>query len=99
MVRHGHGHRHLHRKKHKDWFDYFLYSIMVATPLFELPQAWAIYNTHSAANVSLTTWGFFSFANIAWIIYAVRNKYWPLVVTSSLYMVIEITIVVGIVLY
>ena len=72
---------------------------MVATPLFELPQAWAIYGTHHAENVSLTTWGFFSFANIAWIIYAVRNKYWPLVVTSSLYMIIEVAIVIGIIIY
>lgn len=39
MVRHGHGHWHLHRKPRKDWFDYLLYAFMVATPLFELPQA------------------------------------------------------------
>lgn len=72
---------------------------MVATPLFEVPQAWAIYSSHSAVNVSLTTWGFFSFANIAWIIYAMRHHYWPLIITSSLYMIIEVSIVVGILIY
>lgn len=99
MVRHGHGHRHLHRKKQKDWFDYVLYVFMVATPLFELPQAWAIYSTRSAQDVSLTTWGFFTISNIAWVAYAVRNKLKPLIVVYSLYMIIELSIVVGIILY
>jgi uncharacterized protein with PQ loop repeat len=65
---------------------------MVATPLFELSQAWAIYSTQSAQDVSLTTWGFFTVSNFAWIAYAV-------IVVYSLYMVIELAIVVGILLY
>ncbi len=72
---------------------------MVATPLFELPQAWAIYSTHDAQNVSLTTWGFFTVSNLAWVAYAIRNKLRPLIFVYSLYMVIETAIVVGIVLY
>jgi uncharacterized protein with PQ loop repeat len=99
MVKHGHAHRHLHRKKRKDIFDYVLYFFMIATPLFELPQAWKIYTTHSAADVSLSTWGFFVLSNVAWIMYAARNRLIPLIVTYSMYMIIEITIVVGIVLY
>jgi uncharacterized protein with PQ loop repeat len=99
MVRHGHAHKHLHRKPKKDWFDYVLYVFMIATPLFELPQAWDIYSTHSAQDVSLATWGFFALSNLAWIAYAVRNKLPPLIVVYSLYMVIELTVVAGIVLY
>jgi uncharacterized protein with PQ loop repeat len=99
MVRHGHAHRHLHKKPKKDWLDYVLYVFMIATPLFELPQAWDIYSTHSAQDVSITTWGFFWFVNIAWIIYALRNKLRILVVTYLLYAVIEMAIVVGIILY
>lgn len=99
MVRHAHAHRHLHRKKPKDWFDYLLYTFMIATPLFELPQAWAIYSTQSAQDVSLTTWGFFVISNLAWGAYAIRNKLTPLIVTYSLYMIIELSIVMGIILY
>lgn len=99
MVRHGHAHRHLHQKKRRDMFDYLLYVFMVATPLFELPQAWDIYSNKSAGDVSLPTWAFFAVSNLAWIMYAVRNKLRPLIVTYSLYLVIEVAIVVGILLY
>lgn len=99
MVRHGHAHKHLHKKPKKDWFDYLLYAFMVATPLFELPQAWKIYTTQSAHDVSLSTWGFFVISNAAWILYAIRNKLWPLIVVYSLFMVIEVSIVIGILLY
>lgn len=99
MVRHGHGHRHLYRKPKKDWFDYLLYVFMVATPLFELTQAWTIYGTKSAQDVSLTTWSFFTVSNLAWIAYAIRNKLKLLVFVYCLYMVIEVSIVVGIILY
>ena len=67
--------------------------------MFELPQAWRIYTTHSAADVSLSTWSFFVAANIVWIIYAVRNKLRLLVGIYSLYMAIECSIVAGILLY
>lgn len=99
MVRNGHAHKHLHRKKSKDSFDYVLYVFMIATPLFELPQAWKIYSTQSAADVSLITWGFFVLSNVAWIIYAIRNKLTPLIITYCMYMVIEISIVAGILFY
>jgi uncharacterized protein with PQ loop repeat len=99
MVRHAHGHKHLHRKKPKDFLDYTLYVFMVATPLFEIPQAWDIFSKHSAEDVSLTTWGFFVVSSVAWITYAVRNKIWPLMIAYTLYLIIEAIIVVGILIY
>lgn len=99
MVKHGHAHRHLHKKKQKDLFDYILYFFMIATPLFEIPQAWKIYATQSAADVSLSTWGFFVLSNFAWITYAIRNKLTPLIITYCLYMAVEVSVVIGILLY
>lgn len=99
MVRHGHAHRHLHQKKKHDRWDYLLYVFMAATPLFELPQAWSIYSTKSAEDVSLLTWAFFAVSNLAWITYAIRNKLRPLIFIYSLYLVIEVGIVIGILIY
>lgn len=99
MVRHAHGHRHLHRKKQKTVLDYVLYCCMFATPLFELPQVWDIFSSHSAKDVSLSTWGFFFMSNVAWITYAVRNKLKLLVFIYSLYLIIEGCIVAGIIIY
>jgi uncharacterized protein with PQ loop repeat len=99
MVRHGAAHKHVHKKAKKGPFDYMVYFVMVATPLFEIPQAYTIYTTHDAQSVSLATWGFFFIASIVWGIYAIREKLLPIFVTSVLYLVIEATVVIGILLY
>jgi len=79
--------------------DYVVYFFSIATPLFELPQAYAIYSSHSAVDVSLTTWGFFLLDNVVWIIYAYKRKIIPLLVSTILYLLFELSIVVGILLY
>ena len=94
-----HHHKHLHHKKHKEPFDFVVYFFMIATPLFELPQAFNIYTKHSAEGVSIWTWGFFFCASMVWATYAIRNKLRPLIVTYSMYILIEAVIVVGIVKY
>ena len=99
MVRHAAGHKHLHKKPKKGLFDYVIYFFMIATPLFEIPQAYRIYSSHSAASVSFSTWAFFALASCVWAAYALREKLIPIFVTSILYLVIEVTIVVGIIQY
>src|SRR5262245_3431452 len=99
MVRHAGAHKHLHQKPKKGPFDYLVYFFMVATPWLEVPQAMAIFSKHDAANVSLTTWGFFSVASLVWAVYAIREKLLPIFVSSALYLVIEASIVAGIVIY
>ena len=98
MVRNHHVRR-LHKKKPKDPFDVLVYFFTVATPLFELPQAYAIYSTKSAANVSSLTWGFFLVADFVWLGYAIKHKIKPLIIMYSFYMAVEFSIVAGIILY
>lgn len=83
----------------RDPLNLMMYFFSIATPLFEVPQAWEIYTHQSAHNVSLVTWGFFCVDNLAWIIYSLRKKEWPLLLTSVLYEVLELVIVVGIIRY
>jgi uncharacterized protein with PQ loop repeat len=98
--------RHKHRSrfqsfftKKRDPFEYVVYFFSFVTPLFELPQLWEIYAHHSAENVSLTTWSFFCLDNLAWMAYGFRKKEWPVFVSSLCYEILEVSIVVGIVLY
>jgi len=99
MVRHTLAHKPAHPKKHKTALDYILYCFMVATPLFEIPQAVTIFRTQSAVNVSAATWIFFFCASLAWGTYAIRERQVPIMVTSSLYLVIEGWVVAGIIIY
>ncbi|MGH7196409.1 MAG: PQ-loop domain-containing transporter [Candidatus Saccharimonadales bacterium] len=98
MVRHHHTHL-IHKKKRKDLFDTLVYFFTVATPLFELPQAIAIYSSKSAEHVSVYTWAFFLVADVVWLGYAFRHKIKPLMVMYVFYLVVETSIVAGILLY
>ncbi|HEV7455100.1 MAG TPA: PQ-loop domain-containing transporter [Candidatus Saccharimonadales bacterium] len=99
MARHAAAQKHLHKKKPRGAFDYLLYFFMVATPLFELPQALTIYRSGSAKNVSIYTWSFFVMSSIVWAVYSLRNKLYPFVVTYTMYAFIEGIIVIGIVIH
>jgi uncharacterized protein with PQ loop repeat len=89
----------IHAAPQKEFFDYIVYFFTIATPLFELPQAYAIYANGSAEDVSLLTWSFFLIDNLVWIIYAIKRRVTPLLVTTALYLLIELVIVIGIILY
>jgi len=99
MVRHAHAYKHLRQKVRRDPLDWVLYLFMLATPLFELPQAVSIYSARSAVDVSLATWSFFALSNVAWITYAARHKLRLLIVVYSIYFVLEVMIVAGILIY
>ena len=98
MQQHHHIHR-VHKEQPKDALDILIYFFTIATPLFELPQAIAIYNSKSADNVSIWTWGFFLVADVAWLSYAWRHKIIPIFVMYLCYLMVEASIVVGILLY
>lgn len=99
MTRHKHHLKKIHNVPKKEFFDYIVYFFTIATPLFELPQAYAIYSSQSAEDVSLLTWSFFLLDNLVWIIYAIKRRVIPLLITTMLYLILEIIIVIGIVIY
>lgn len=98
MVRNHHVHR-VHKKPKKDKYDYFVYFFTIATPMFELTQAVEIYRNKSAENVSVPMWIFFLISDFVWLGYAIRHKLPPLLVMYIFYIIVEMSIVVGIFLY
>ncbi len=99
----GQKHKHIFKlkqnKKPLVGFDYLIYFFTFATPLFELPQLLEVYTHQSAQDVSIWTWAFFCLDNFVWITYALRRKLLPLFITSVLFEVIELGILLGIILY
>jgi uncharacterized protein with PQ loop repeat len=104
MPKH-HTHHYLHKKQsgrtnyNKAPIDYIVAFFMLLSPLFELPQAVDIYRNHSANDVSLSTWSLFFIASVAWLVYGIRNRLKSIIVVQIIYMIIEATVVVGIVRY
>jgi len=90
---------HKHKNTPKEPFDALLYFFVFTTPLFEIPQAITIYKNQSAANVSSLTWIYFLITNIVWLVYGIRKKLWPIIVSYIFYMIVEGIIVFGILRY
>jgi len=100
--------KHQHRQKHivvtqkatkRDILDYLVYFFTFATPLFEVPQAIEIFANQSAQDVSIWTWAFFCIDNLVWIVYALHRNLRPVLITSILFEIIEVAILVGVILY
>jgi len=89
----------VHKKSSRDALEYLVFFFTFATPLLEIPQAIEIFANQSAQNVSLWTWGFFCLDNLVWIAFALRKRWLPVLLTSILYEIIEVTIFIGILLY
>lgn len=96
MVRHAHAHKHLMKNKKRSKFDYFIYIFAFTTPFFEIPQLVSIVTAHSAANVSLVTWAYLAISSLAWLIYGIKMKMKPLIVSYILYVLVETSVVVSI---
>lgn len=94
---------HLHKSTKKSdnlvTLDFVVNIFMFMSPLFEIPQAINIYTQKNSHTVSLATWSLFFVASVAWLIYGLRHKLRSVVIIQIIYMVIEASVVVGILLY
>lgn len=98
MARHHHKYYLLLKRKVAP-LDALVCFFAVAAPLFEIPQAYTIFSTRSAQDVSLSTWGFFTVSSLVWFIYGLQKRAKMIVLSSGLYFVIELIVVVGILRY
>ncbi len=71
----------------------------IIQPLISIPQIIQIYSSQSAADVSLLTWvGYLVFAAV-FLAYGLTFKLTPIWVTQIIWIIMEVAIIVGILLY
>jgi uncharacterized protein with PQ loop repeat len=99
MATHAHAHKHLLKNKNRSKFDNFIYLFAFTTPLFEFPQLLSIVSAKSAENVSLITWAYLAISSLAWLIYGIKRRVWPLIVSYILYVAVEFSIVVALLVF
>ncbi len=88
-----------HPTKFVRYLDRLVLSLAVIGPMFDLPQLFKIYRDKSAGDVSFLTWFLFAFFAIPWLIYGIVHKEKPIIISYSLWIVIDTAIVVGILMY
>ena len=67
------------------FLDRLLVVIAVVGPLVSIPQLWAVYSTHDAANISFFSWGLWALFNLVWLTYGIVHKEKPIIITYILW--------------
>ncbi len=88
-----------HPNKWIKFLDRFLIIVAVIGPLMALPQVLQIYLFKNATGVSALSFGLFAFFDIPWILYGFVHREKPIIIGYSLWLVINVVIVVGALIY
>jgi uncharacterized protein with PQ loop repeat len=80
-------------------FDRAMIFIGLISPLMAIPQAFNIWASRSAGQVSIISWATYLAINFFWLYYAYIHKSKPLLISTICWIIIEAIIVVGILVY
>lgn len=81
------------------FLDKLTFVVGVIGPFTVLPQIYSIYSTKSAAGVSAVTWALIFIVTFPWILYGLAHKEKSIIVSFTLWEVVNLTVVVGVLLY
>lgn len=82
--------------KNHVWVDSLALFAGIASPVMTLPQVLTIYVARSSAGVSLPTWASYIGISSIWLFYGVMHKEKAVLLSSSLGILLDVIIVVGI---
>lgn len=71
----------------------------IAAPLTILPQIYNTYTTQSAAGLSLASWVLITIVTFPWILYGIAHRDKTILASFTLWEIVNITMVFGILLY
>lgn len=81
------------------FLDKLTFIVGVVGPFTVLPQIYSIFSTKSADGVSLITWALIFIVTFPWILYGMAHKERNIIVSFILWEVVNLTVVVGVLLY
>lgn len=103
---HLHTRKRIHKKEHypsrdnvKRLMDKSMYGVALAAPIFAIPQVLNIWIGHSAAGIQPITFMMYSIVNLLWVTYGFLHKEKQIMLTMSLFFLMNSLIVVGTIIY
>lgn len=70
--------------------------VAIIEPLMTIPQIYEVWAKHQVAGVSLWTWSMYIGAAVIWLLYGFQLKDKPLIISSTLWVITEAAVVLGI---
>ena len=84
-----------HPNKLKRLVDRLIYLAIALKLVMTVPQATLILTTQNASGVSVITWVTYAVASCFWVLYGLLHKEKPIIISSGISLILEITIVIG----
>lgn len=81
------------------FLDKLTFVVGVIGPFTVLPQIYSIFSTQSANGVSLVTWALIFIVTFPWILYGLAHKDKSIIVSFTLWEVMNLAVVIGVLLY
>lgn len=91
--------KNLKKQKNSPGFEAFMVAFAIIEPLTTLPQIYDVFTLKDAHAVSLLTWVLSMGSSSLWLIYGARIRSWPLIASSVMWLLTELVLVIGILLY
>ena len=88
-----------HKTRYKVFLDKLTFVAGVIGPFTVLPQIYSIFVTKSATGVSLETWALIFIVTFPWILYGIAHKDKSIIVSFTLWEIVNLAVVVGVILY
>lgn len=79
--------------------DKLIYLGGILGPLMTLPQLFKIWFDRNATGVSAISWSAYAVGSTFWIWYGIEHKQKPLIFTYAIFLVIEVFIILGTLVY
>lgn len=106
-LHHAHKRKRVHQKqepyphpnKLKRFIDKFIYIVAIFGMVMTIPQITKIWIGKNAAGVSAISWGAYLVGAVFWLIYGILHKEKPIIFTYSIWIFLEIFIIIGTVMY
>jgi len=87
------------RERLMHFMDRAIYIVGILGPVMTIPQLLVIWMEKTAAGVSLLSWTAYTVFSLFWIGYGILHNDKPIIMTYTLWLIIEVLIVIGIIVY
>jgi uncharacterized protein with PQ loop repeat len=72
-----------------------IYIVAAVEPLGVIPQLYTIFSRRDASHVSILTWSSFVLFDLVWLWYGWEAKQKPLIISSAIFTLLELLVVIG----
>ena len=106
-IHHYHKRKRVHKKldkyPHPDKFkriiDKIIYIAAFAGPIMTIPQVTEIWVNKNPGGVSMISWSSYIILSTIWLVYGLLHKEKPIIISSIFWIILEVHIVIGIIIY